>query len=329
MPEISVVVATYNRPTLLRRLLEDLGRQTLGAERFEVVVVDDGSQEPVKRTLGATRFPFRLTLLEQANAGAALARHRGIEAASGRVVLITDDDVRIAPDFVERHLGRHATAPHRVVLGPIRPDPAVWSRELFEKWYVRFFARLEARLSQPGHRPRGTELYTANVSLERTDYLAVGGFDEALGQSEDVELGLRLEKAGCVFEYAVDAPVWHGSDHPSFGAWLKRAHRYGVFEWRMAHKHEELREVSPYRFISELRWPAPPFLLAAGLWPRASRPLSALILAVARLLDRAGMEGPACAGLSVAYSMEYYRGVRAAAGSLRSFIAEFVARSRR
>lgn len=321
-PEISVVVATYNRTSLLCRLLGQLGRQTLAAERFEVVVVDDGSRDPVRGVLERLDLPYHLVVVEQGNAGAAAARHHGIEAARGRWVLITDDDMQVAPDFVEQHLSRHLGGPRKVVLGPIRPDPSVSAMLLFERWYARFFTALEQRLSRPGLGPRGTDLYTGNVSLERRDYLAVGGFDTALGQSEDVDLGIRLEKAGCAFEYAANAPTWHGSDHSNFDVWLKRANRYGGFEWQMARKHADLPAVSPYRFLHELRWPAPPLLLSALLWPRASRPLSQLMLAVSRLVDRYGLETTACAGLSVVYSMEYFRGVRSAAGSLRQVLEE-------
>jgi GT2 family glycosyltransferase len=270
--------------------------------------------------VGGLVLPFRLILVEQSNAGAARARHRGIEAAHGRWVLITDDDMQVAPDFVERHLRRHQAASHLVVLGSIQPDPSIHSMLLFERWYARFFARLHERLSRPGFRPKGTALYTGNVSLERRDYLAVGGFDPTLGQSEDVDLGIRLEKTGCVFEYAPEAPTCHGSDHSSFDGWLRRASRYGTFEWQMARKHADVPDISPYRFLHELHWPAPPLLLGAALWPRASRPASALILMVSRLVDRLGFEAAACAGLSVVYTMEYFRGVREAAGSRRSVL---------
>ena len=52
-PEISVVIATYNRPELIERVLAQLAGQTLPPSRFEVVVVDDGSKEPVLSRLEA------------------------------------------------------------------------------------------------------------------------------------------------------------------------------------------------------------------------------------------------------------------------------------
>src|SRR5579862_3427201 len=67
VPRISVVLATYNRLDLLKRLLGCLARQTFDPSRFEVIVVDDGSKEPVE--LDARDYPFALTLIRQANGG--------------------------------------------------------------------------------------------------------------------------------------------------------------------------------------------------------------------------------------------------------------------
>jgi cellulose synthase/poly-beta-1,6-N-acetylglucosamine synthase-like glycosyltransferase len=68
IPAVSVVLATYNRPELLARLLESLSRQTLAPNRFEVIVVDDGSRVPVIGQIDPSRYAFSLTVLEQPNA---------------------------------------------------------------------------------------------------------------------------------------------------------------------------------------------------------------------------------------------------------------------
>ncbi len=94
---VSVVISTFNRLALLEELLDALGRQTLGARHFEVVVVDDGSREPVAPALKTRTDRFALKVLTQANAGAAAARHAGIMQARGEVVVITDDDMLVPP----------------------------------------------------------------------------------------------------------------------------------------------------------------------------------------------------------------------------------------
>ena len=58
LPTCTVVVATFNRADGLKRLLETLADQDLGAENFEVVVVDDGSTDETWQLLNSVRTPF-------------------------------------------------------------------------------------------------------------------------------------------------------------------------------------------------------------------------------------------------------------------------------
>jgi GT2 family glycosyltransferase len=311
-----VVIATYNRLPALTRLLRDqLADQTLSATAYEVVVVDDGSAEKVREPLMKLDLPYQLRVEEQANAGAAAARHRGVLSAQGDVVLITDDDMQVGRDFLERHLERHPPGSRTVVLGHIRPDPNVSGMPLFERWGAWLNDRLARRLGSPGgQRARGHNLYTGNVSFNREDYIAAGGFDSALRQSEDIELGVRLEKLGCTFEFSPEAYVLHGSDHTSLEKWLKRAHRYGVFDTKVAAKHPDVPQVNPWRLLFEMNPLARPFLASAVALPRATRPLTSAMMVAAEGLARLGLERVAYASVSVAYTMEYLRGAREEAG---------------
>ena len=116
----SVVIPTYNRPQLLNRLLASLAEQE-GDSLLEVLVCDDGS---TSSTLEATlawkdRVPgLRHLWQEDLGFRAGQARNMGIQAAQGDVIIFVDDDVLVAPDFVERHVAAHQSsqAP-RVVLG--------------------------------------------------------------------------------------------------------------------------------------------------------------------------------------------------------------------
>ncbi|MCY1072855.1 exopolysaccharide biosynthesis glycosyltransferase EpsD [Archangium lansingense] len=324
-PRLSVVVATYNRVDLIQRLLGQFARQTLPASDFEVVVVDDGSREPAAPHLEKLTLPFSLRVETQANAGAAAARHRGVIAARGEVVLITDDDMQVAEDFLAKHLARHPRGSRNVVIGSIRPDPAISNMPLFERWYAWLNNRIAASMSGPKRRAHGWQLFTGNVSFRREDYVAAGGFDKSLGQSEDIELGLRLEKAGCRFEFCTEAYVLHGSDHTSFEKWLKRANRYGVFDIRVAAKHPDVPQVSPWRYLFEMNPLARPLLAAVVMAPEATRPVTHVVMGWARLADKVGLQKAAFAGTSVSYVMEYLRGARTEAGSL-SKAARHVAR---
>ena len=326
-PRVSVVMATYNRLALLPRLLQQLSRQTVPATDYEVVVVDDGSKEPAEGPLRelARGLPYTLRVETQANAGAAAARHLGVLASRGEVVIITDDDMQVPENFVQRHLEQHPPGSRNVVLGRIDPDPDIADMPLFERWYAYLRERLAQRMSQQG--AHGWNLYTGNVSFRREDYLAVGGFDASLKQSEDIELGIRLEKAGCQMRFCNDSYVLHGSDHTSFEKWLARAHRYGIMDSQLAARHADVPQVDPWRMLFEMSVVARPLLATAVVLPGPTRPVTQALMSAAKVADRLGLEQVAYKSTSVVYTMEYLRGARAEAGSWRE-VARRIARYR-
>jgi hypothetical protein len=106
---LSVIVTTYQRRAVLRNCLEALSRQTLPRDRFEVVVVDDGSQPsaaPVVEAFG-DRLDVRFVRLST-NVGLGQARNAGIEASRGDVLYFLDDDDEPAPRCLAEHLRTHA-----------------------------------------------------------------------------------------------------------------------------------------------------------------------------------------------------------------------------
>lgn len=342
-PKLSVVIATWNRRPLIERLLGQLARQTLPPTDFEVVVVDDGSAEPVTPALDAlaAHLPYQLTALRQANAGAAAARDRGVRAARAPLLVITDDDMQVDPDYLELHLRAHDAGP-LVAMGRIRPDPAVAHLPLFERWIADVNRRAGDGATSGREPLLGNSLLTGNVSLPRADYLAVGGFDASLRRSEDSELGLRLEKRGLKFVFLDRAHVFHGSDVPDMRVFLARAHDYGRYDSRIARKHPDLPHASPWRYLVKINALARPLVGAAYLAPRLSRAVSAVGIAAVEAVDRLGRRPARLAGLSraaaerlafkataVVYTMEYFRGVRAEAPSLLAGLGEFTGYLRR
>jgi serine acetyltransferase len=195
---------------------------------------------------------------------------------------------------------------------------------LFERWHSALLDRKAESIRQGSLAVRGNLLFTGNASLRRDDYLAVGGFDASLGHSEDVELGLRLEKAGVAFVFSEKAFTLHGSDHTSLEKWRSRARRYGSFDHRIAAKHPDLRHASPWRFAFDLKPLLRPFVGASLLLPRAAAGCAGLAVRAADLADRSGLGRSALAATTLAYAIEYFCGVRAEAGSAAEALDELV-----
>jgi glycosyltransferase involved in cell wall biosynthesis len=323
--KLSVVVPTYNRARLLRRLLLQLAVQTVDPASYEVVVVDDGSSPPASDSLADLRPPYALTLLRQRNGGAAAARHAGIVSARGELIVVVDDDMQVGCDFLAQHLAAHRGG-REVVLGRIGADPALRAMPLFERWHANLLDRKAEGLRSGTLQAKGNLLFSGNASFRRADYLEVGGFDPHLGQSEDIELGLRLEKAGATFRFCEAARTMHGSDHASLRKWRERARRYGACDRRIGQRHAGLRHASPWRFAFELHPLTRPFIAVALLAPRAASAIAGLALFVAALLALFfGLERVALSGVSFAYALEYFRGVRDDAASRIDALRELIA----
>ncbi len=318
----SVVIANYNRPELVRRLLDDLASQSVAAAHYEVVVVDDGSQVDVRTVLNAAEFPFALVVHRQENAGAAKARQRGAEIARGKVVVFLDDDMRVGKGFLEGHLSLHESA-GTVVLGQLRPDADIATMPLFEKFFARMLSNKADELLAGKKKLKGHGVYTGNVSMDREMFLRVGGFDPAFRALEDEELGIRLEKAGAKLLFSDKGESVHGSDKTSLEKWLARSENDGRYAVRVGRKHRDDAEASPFRHLSQISPISLPFLgLGLGA-PWAAKPLASLAVRVAVGADKLGLEKLAVAGATLVYGIQFYRGVREESGSLAGVFAEY------
>jgi glycosyltransferase involved in cell wall biosynthesis len=319
---VNVVVATHDRRTLLLETLRGLARQTLPADQFAVIVVDDGSDPPVRPELERLDLPYRLTILEQANRGAAAARHHGILHAHGEIIVIVDDDMGIPPDFLAEHLAAHAGGA-TLVLGRIQDEGEAMARKpIFERMHAALLDRQWAAFRSGRERPRGIHTCTGNVSFRLRDYLAIGGFDLQLARSEDRDLGIRLERAGARIAFADAARTIHRSDVADLEVWMRRNFRYGGCDLRIARKHPDLESADPWRFFFLIH-PLSRVLVTATLIapPPAGARIAKLAIRAAMALDAAGAERTAVAGATVSYALEYFRGLRSEAGSLRATLS--------
>ena len=319
---VSVVIATFNRQELLRRLLEQLDAQTIDPKRYEVIAVDDGSKEDTRDKLAGLVTKYALRIERQENAGAAVARQRGVDLASGRIIVVVDDDMQVRPDFLDKHLAKHPDD-NTVVLGRLRPDANLADMPLFERFYARVLAQKAEAFAAGRAKVRGHDVYTGNVSFPRKLFLAAGGFDARFRALEDEELGIRLEKAGATFAFANEAESIHGSDWTSMKKWMERAYRDGVYQAKVSHKHPDHPESSPWRHLPNLNPVSRPFMALSLAAPAATSFLAGAAIRTAAAFDKVGLEPVAIAGATFVYGIQYYRGVRQETGGIGDVAREY------
>ncbi|MEM1451049.1 MAG: glycosyltransferase [Planctomycetota bacterium] len=250
-PEITVLFPTYGRPDRAEALLGRLAEQTLAGERFEVVVVDDGSRPQIDVDVGA--LPYRCTLVRQPNGGPAAARNAGLALARAPLVLILNDDAVPAPDLLEKHLAAHAeVGPRCAVLGTFHfteeARRSAFTRLLDESDLLFAFSALEH-----GRRLGWDFFWTCNISLPLEGLLSVGGFDsETFDRAicEDVELGMRLEQLGWSVVHREDCVAEH--DHVLTPAqYFERAFQLGRFRFRLGDKIGRPEALFPAEIVTK------------------------------------------------------------------------------
>lgn len=326
MIRASIVVTTYNRHERLKRVLGTLARQTVPRDEYEVVVVDDGSREDATPVAEAFAAELQISVLRQENSGIAVARQRGVERARGRIVVFLDDDMLAFGDFVAQHLAEHEGHDDRVVMGELLPDENIAQMPLFERYHAHQLTRAAERYAEAGTFA-GQEVYTGNLSLPRDLFFRVGGFDPAFF-IEDVELGVRLEKAGAKFVFSRAAATVHASDHTSLEKWLARSALEGRDWVRLWRKHPSTRAANPWRFFTDANPLSRPFYVAAVLVPKAAPALSRLVFHGASRGDALGWDRATVSAMTLLYGIQYFQGVREASGSLRGAIEGYRAYTR-
>jgi glycosyltransferase involved in cell wall biosynthesis len=249
VPQFSVIVPTYNRAVVLRECLQALDRQSLDPAEFEVIVVDDGSNDETARVLQAVKPNYVLQCLRQPNAGIGAARRAGVQQAQGRYLLLINDDTIAAPELLTEHLRvLEAYAEHKVaVLGNFHYPPGARKRALTQFLATSTFM-FPQRSMHAGEAYDCSQLVTCNLSVPRAAVLAAGSFTGRLPVGEDTELGFRLRQHGFRVLFHPDAHAWHHHLQVTIASLVSRARQYGPVYLYLLRNYPELRPLMPVPF---------------------------------------------------------------------------------
>ncbi|MBI5431764.1 MAG: glycosyltransferase [Planctomycetes bacterium] len=211
-PELSVILCTYNRRDVLAESLAAWEAQAVLPGAFELVIVDDGSNDGTSKLLAEREFRVPTERIRRPNGGLAAARNTGIAAARGKRLLLVNDDTIAFPNLVEEHLVAVAERgdPSLSVLGTFeQPASAldnVLMRHLEDSNEVFCYADM-----QPGSVYGWNRFWTCNLSVSAELVRRAGGFDESFRRygCEDTDLGVRLEAFGARVLYHAEARALH------------------------------------------------------------------------------------------------------------------------
>lgn len=245
----SVVISTYNRATALEPTLSALARQNIAPERYEVIVVDDGSADDTQQVLRAIDVPYSLrTIRLETNQGVSAGRNAGMRAARGRHLILLSDDLVVSEDFIAQHAKTLERFPNAWVVGGFTQ-----LQDLMGTPFGRYLDALErrfenARLAAPvsSHIWEMIAPTARNLSLPREDLERVGLFDERFRVTcEDQDLGQRATAAGIRFLYNDEITCIHNDHAADLRRYCRFQERGASDTVRLCHKHPEIHGEAP------------------------------------------------------------------------------------
>ncbi|MFA4858474.1 MAG: glycosyltransferase [Candidatus Margulisiibacteriota bacterium] len=204
---ISIVIGTFNQRETLNQTLLSLFDQTVSEDIYEIIVVDSESSDGTEAMIRSLNPPCDLEYIRQPNLGKAAARNRGIRAASGSIIIITDADMLADEKLIEEHLlvqskyknlAAEGLTYNLKSFGPDFKNPKNIDPYIKEKL-------------KPLQKIRWSYFLTGNLSAKKQTLLDAGLFDENFtGYGwEDIELGYRLKQMKVPLVYLPAAQNYH------------------------------------------------------------------------------------------------------------------------
>ena len=206
---LSVVIATFNRRDVLKITLQKLTEQSVSPSDFEVVVVDDGSDDKTSSMVKSmiSSMPYSMRYFYHENRGPGYTENCGIIEAKSDLVLLMADDIWASPELLEQHLQAHAEYPQQniAVLGNVVQSPELPQSNVQKHWDPFRYDRFDGKGFV-----ESIYFFACNISVKKNFLLQHGMFKERKGAgNEDVELGYRLGQKGLRIYYEPRALGYH------------------------------------------------------------------------------------------------------------------------
>jgi GT2 family glycosyltransferase len=254
VPELTVVICTYNRYDVLPDALASLEAQTLDADAIEILVVDNSSDfEAQGAHWEQNAIPANARVIFDRTPGLSRARNTALREAKAEFIAYMDDDAMASPEWCQALLDTFRGHPNAgAVGGPVEPiwpgPPPSWLHRLHRGYFTIVDLGEECRALKKGEWLAGTNIAFRKSVLEET-----GGFNEGLGRignslmsNEELVVAARIAELGYESWYAPEAHMMHRvhADRVS-QQWLRRRVSWQAVSDLLA---------NPHRFDPEICW---------------------------------------------------------------------------
>ena len=237
-PKLSVIIPTHNRASQLTVCLANLAAQSLPADSWEVIVVDDGSTDHTPQVCEEFPSYCRFEYLQQQHTGIGVALRVAVERSRSPYLLFIKDDTVPHPSMLSDHLQAQYTlaGEKAAVLGSrsYPPEAAENALNLFIAQNPLFFVQ---SVLSPELQAKKFYFMTSNLSIAKEIVLALGSFDAAFETAADIELGVRMHSAGFLLKKLAAITSDHNHLSTSVEEFVCKARRFGKAQAQIFKKH--------------------------------------------------------------------------------------------
>jgi len=233
----SIIIATYNRLPELKELIASVGAFDFPQDRFELLIVDDGSNDGTRTYLENLQPGFQLRTVYQENQGPGAARNHGMREAAGEYFLFIDSDCIIPADYLSKVDQFLQDTPVDAFGGPddCHPDfPPLLKAINYSM--TSFLGTGGTR----GGKKAVTRFYprSFNMGIHRRVYQQVGGMN-ALRHGQDMDFSARIYAAGFDVALIPDAFVYH-KRRTNLRRFFKQIFNWGVARINLGRLHDNM-----------------------------------------------------------------------------------------
>jgi glycosyltransferase involved in cell wall biosynthesis len=273
-PFFSIIIPTYNRRAELAACLQAFAHLHYPRNRYEVLVVDDGSKTTPDSIVTSFQNGLDVRLLRQPRAGPAAARNKGASQARGRFLAFTDDDCLPAPDWLETLAARFEKDSDRLIGGRTFNILSVNSYSIASQ------AILDVVYAYYNTDPDDARFFaTNNLAFSSDRFRELGGFDASFMTSEDREFCDRWLHNNHRMTYAPEVIVYH-AHKLTLATFLRQHFHYGRGAFRF-HQTRKKRGAGGFRPDPKLYSRLLSYPFSREYDGRALRLLSSLVLSQA------------------------------------------------
>jgi len=315
--DAAIIIPTFNRCDVLIQTLGNLSKLDYPESRWELVVVDDGSNDntemAVRTWINCNRL--RARYIRQENSGPAKARNLGVAATRAEVLVFIDNDILVQPDFLQKHVEAITKNRGCWIMGRI-----AFSAKLLETPFGRYRASLTEKfydLHSSNKIEETNGITAANLSLPISDFNRLGAFDEkfTIASSEDWDLGIRAREMGIKVLYHPGITVVHNDWAVSLEKFCERQMLYSVSDVLLWQKYG--RKSPRFELIRQnaaINWKEDSLLLATKKifkYLLATAPARKLVTSVCHIAERWAPDSVLNYRLyNLAVGVAIFRGVR-------------------